>query len=113
MNTVITTGILYVVGFLAWGAIFKAQDITPTTKLTKISNREWVDLSKVSFVQLPVWVHIPPSLCPAGSCQERWGGSLVVEGYEHAFTAEADDVMKKLVGKDCTGVSNAVDATCP
>lgn len=66
----------------------------PEITLTQISPREWVDLKKISFVQMPIFTSPPPGCL---DCQTRWGGSFVVDGHETPFLAVADDTMRKLV----------------
>lgn len=67
----------------------------PTLKLTKLSDREWVDLSKLSFIRLPVNTLPDPSCAPY--CQTRWGADIVVDGVSMAYSEEAEITLRRLL----------------
>lgn len=66
----------------------------PTLKLTQLSSREWVDLSKVSFVRWPVYTD--PHGCL--DCQTRWGADFIVDGVNVGYSEEAEVTLRKLLG---------------
>ncbi len=60
--------------------------------LLKVSDREYVDLSKVSFIRLPIYT---PG-CP--ECQTRWGDMLIVDGGQtNGFSVEAEAKLRELL----------------
>ncbi len=63
------------------------------TNLTKLSDREWVDLSKVTYVQLPVYIPVPGCV----DCASRWGAGLVVDGVRLEYSEEAEVEIRRLL----------------
>jgi hypothetical protein len=88
---------------LAFGALWylgtrpaQGQSVVQLGQLTQISNREFVDLSKLSYVILPVYTPDDPSCSP--NCQRRWGATMVVDGKEETFTEDAEKWFRERLG---------------
>jgi len=64
--------------------------------LTRLSEREFVDLSKVSFIRLPVYVTAPPG---CNDCQTRWGADIIVDSTVITYSVEAEAELRKLLGR--------------
>ncbi len=76
------------------GALVGQQTVHPFSQLTRISDREYVNLDKVSFVRLPITTPVPD--CP--ECTPlRWGANLVVDGANADFSTEADQKVRELL----------------
>ena len=87
-----------VAAFILWcviGAVVLPSEPAPSLRLTRLSSREWVDLSKVSMIRLPVFTD--PHGCL--DCQTRWGADLVVDGVETAYTEEAEVTLRRLLAE--------------
>jgi hypothetical protein len=68
----------------------------PFVSLTRLSDREYVDLSRVRYVRLPTYLPPVPGCL---DCQLRWGASLRIEGVDGdiAFTEDAEAKLKELL----------------
>ncbi len=73
--------------------IAKGQAPKQITTLTQLSPREWVDISKVTYVQLPVYIPTPG----CNDCSTRWGAGLVVDGVRLEFSEEAEVEVRRLL----------------
>jgi hypothetical protein len=70
-----------------------AQSVTPPfAHLTKLTDREYVDLSKVSFIRLPITVQ-----STTGGPTNRIGEEMVVDGSDVDFTPEAETMLRQLL----------------
>ncbi len=79
-----------------------AQQPQKLTKLTQISEREFINLEEVISVRLPVFNPDEPSCTP--NCQRRWGAQILFKGGgELLFTDKADDSVAVLVGGKIIG----------
>ncbi len=90
--------ILYFVllSLVIWVAVKKdlsAQPPKQFTNLTQLSPREWVDLSKVTYVQLPVYVPVPGCV----DCAARWGSGIIVDGVRIEYSEEAEVEVRRLL----------------
>ncbi len=91
----------YVIGSFAIAFIFIALTLVlpaqpppaRLTNLTKLSDREWVDLSRVTYVQLPVYIPVPG----CNDCASRWGSGLVVDGVRLEYSEEAEVEIRRLL----------------
>ncbi len=70
-----------------------SQPPTHLANLTKLSDREWVDLSKVTYLQLPVYIPVPGCT----DCASRWGAGLVVDGVRLEYSEEAEVEIRRLL----------------
>ncbi len=71
----------------------RSQPPARLANLTKLSDREWVDLSKVTYVQLPVYIPVPGCV----DCASRWGAGLVVDGVRLEYSEEAEVEIRRLL----------------
>ncbi len=89
--------LICLVGFLVFCAacfdIAKGQSPKNLTTLTQLSSREWIDLSKVSYVELPVYTTTPG----CADCNNRWGAFIVVDGVHIDYTEEAEVEVRRLL----------------
>ncbi len=90
----------YLIGIFAVAFIFialtlslPAQPPSRFANLTKLSDREWVDLSKVTYVQLPVYIPVPG----CNDCASHWGSGLIVDGVRIEYSEEAEVEIRKLL----------------
>ncbi len=85
----------YVLAFImvALVTVMPAQAPVRLANLTKLSDREWVDLSKVTYVQLPVYIPVPGCV----DCASRWGAGLVVDGVRLEYSEEAEVEIRRLL----------------
>ena len=84
--------------FILWcviGAVVLPSEPAPALHLTQLSNREWIDLTKISMIRLPVFTD--PHGCP--DCQTRWGADMVVDGVGMAYSEEAEVTLRKLLAE--------------
>ena len=82
--------------FILWcviGAVVLPSEPAPALHLTQLSDREWIDLSKISMVRLPVFTD--PHGCT--DCQTRWGADMVVDGVGMAYSEEAEVTLRRLL----------------
>ncbi len=84
------------VGWLA-NPVFLGAQPPPALHLTQLSSREWVDLSKLSLVRLPVYTPPPPGCF---DCQTRWGADYIIGGVQQAYTEEAEVTLRKMLGAE-------------
>lgn len=85
--------------FILWcivGAVILPSDPPPTLHLTQLSSREFVDLSKVAFVRLPVYLPPVPG-CP--DCQLRYGADMVVNGVDVSYSEEAEVTLRRMLAE--------------
>lgn len=89
------TSVIAISLFLFGFAGFKigAQSVTPPfSQLTKLTDREYVDLSKVSFIRLPVTVDTANT-----GVANRIGEEMVVDGSPVDFTVEAEAKLRQML----------------
>src|SRR5260221_8219034 len=83
--------------FILWcviGAVVLPSEPAPALHLTQLSNREWIDLSKISMIRLPVFTD--PHGCP--DCQTRWGADRSEE-HTSELQSHSDLVCRLLLEK--------------
>lgn len=76
-------------------AVTTRSDPPPSLHLTQISSREWVDLSTVSMIRLPVYLAAVPG-CP--DCQLRYGANIISGGVAWDYSEAAESAVRKLLG---------------
>lgn len=76
-------------------AVTTRSDAPPSLHLTQISSREWVDLSTVSMIRLPVYLAQVPG-CP--DCQLRYGANIISGGVAWDYSEAAEPAVRKLLG---------------
>ncbi len=86
-------GVLAGIMILISIATVKAQSTQKFSNLTQLSPREWIDTSKVTYVQLPVYIPTPG----CNDCSTRWGAGLVVDGVRLEFSEEAEVEVRRLL----------------
>lgn len=87
-------------------AVTTRSDPPPSLHLTQISSREFVDLSKISFIRLPVTTPDDPSCSPY--CQTRWGADMIVDGVGVSYSEEAERELRRMLSTIGTSASGDV-----
>ena len=100
--------LIVLVAFLGHGSAQAPQN--PLARLTKLSDREYVDMAKVDFVRLSACFDLTaiggdPNFCG--------GDSLLVNGASVGFSEAAEDKVRQLLGAPPRGSQPVVvlDAT--
>lgn len=77
-------------------ALTTRSDPPPILHLTQISSREWVDLSTVSMIRLPVYLPPQPG-CP--DCLLRYGADIISGGVLWNYTEEAEVTFRRILAE--------------
>lgn len=88
--------------FILWcivGAVILPSDPPPSLHLTQLSSREFVDLSTVSMIRLPVYLASVPG-CP--DCQLRYGANIISGGVAWDYSEAAEPAVRKMLSAAVT-----------
>ena len=76
----------------AFSPLLHSQSKPSLDLLLKLSDQEFVDVSKIT------WVRFPTYTPECFECQSRWGAWLVVDGKELTYGVEAEVALRQLLG---------------